>query len=154
MSQTILEVGFPPQDLSISGDVHLAEEFLGVSPVGQAPVRIIQSDQELYIKFNFKNQGTLVGALFGHWHLGVLFERIGPGDDPDTILLSLPDAILSTNLNETITVLPTHFNPILLQGQNVFRVTATLVFHREGAPFGLPIAGVRDLGIMQVFFEG
>lgn len=154
MSQTTLELGFHPANLSISGDIHLEEEFMGAVPVGQLPFNIIQDDQDLNVKFNFHCAGILVNSLWGHWHLGVHFEKIGPGEGPASIFWSGPNGLLTPTLNQTITIPNTHFAPVLLEGQNVFKLVATMVYHKAVAPFGMPIAGFKDLGMIQVYNDG
>jgi len=153
MAQTNLEIGFMPTNLSISGGVTMHEEFMGMNPSGQLPYNILQDDQELNVNFRFNCSGTLVGSLYGHWHFGVHFKRIGPGTDPPSLWWNGPDGLLTSNVNQTINVPANHFGVVLEEGQNLFEVVTTVVFHEANAPQGLPIAGFQELGLIQKYVD-
>ncbi len=148
MAQLICEVGFPPSDLTITGSVHFVEQFGGAAPQGQLPFNIIQEDQDLIVRFNCQCFGNLVGFLYGHWHLGVHFERIGPGADPASLTWTGTNGLLAPGQVQDI-VIPASHIPTQLQGQTLYRIVATAVFHRAVAPFGAPIAAFADLGLVQ-----
>lgn len=164
MAQLICETSRPPAVLNFSGDVHMREQM--VPPYGavppEMPVRIIANDQEAYVHFHLRCTGSDVYTLWGHWHFTILFERMGAGEGPASLMWSGNNGtggingLLQPGEDVVITIPAGYFSPVLLQGQNVFRVVATVVRHRDpisGAPLSLEIAAFTDLGLIQVYHD-
>ena len=127
----------------------------GTNPFAQKPVSIIQADQELYLEFHCKAEGFLPQFLppTGHWHLTVLFEKMGPGEGPANLVFNSPNVALTTvPWSHKIVVPAGYFTgfPPHETGANVYRIVATMVWH-NAADVITPIAGFADVGMLQVY---
>ena len=153
MTATTIETGFYPSNLRITGEITMNEGGLNI-PIGRNPLNVITDDQDLIVRFKYDLDGVLIGSLYGHWHLGIHFERIGSGEGPSSVQWEGNNQVIGSEIDQTIRIPAGHFAPVLLQGQNIWRVVATIVFHKPGPPYGMPIAGFQDQGLLMVYNDG
>ncbi len=55
-------------------------ELFEVTPPGETPATVIRTDQDWYVKMDWKTAGSLNYLMCGKWQLQVLLEEIGKGE--------------------------------------------------------------------------
>lgn len=63
-------------DFELSGTCTLWES------VPERKSKLIRTDQDWGVTFNWSTAGNMAGSLAGDWHLRVYLEKMGPGDGP------------------------------------------------------------------------
>lgn len=169
MAQLQFESNLPVWALSVQGDVRIREEGgmfgggavppMGNFPFASPPVNILHADQKLFLNFNWKCEGFIPNFLpaNGHWHLTVLFEKMGPGEGPSNVYKRVPaagEALMTTTTNTESIEIPEDVLAALAPagdvGAQVYRVVVTMIWHTP-ANVATPIAGFADLGLIQVY---
>ena len=150
------EVAINPNDLRITGSCQIFERdstsgFEEVpyiqSPNAQVRTnRIIQTDQEVAVRFNWQIFGSLACLLdCGYWYCSVLFELMGGGETsfkPDAITQDVgkPGHLYDS----TILIKPNSLKP------GVYRVICCVQYCFEDGSPG-PICGFDDKGLIKVY---
>ena len=133
-----------PAAFNISGNVHLHE---GISQSGlpsAPPVNIIQTDQDLYVHFVWKQGGFLSPLLCGQWKCSTFLEFMGQGEipnpKPEFVKYKPGSSSNSVIMKITAGTLP----------EGVYKVIATVQFEGpKGKP--TPIAAYDEIGVLQVY---
>ena len=170
MAEFKIECNLPDWAVGVQADVRLREEGglfpagppmkgavgpVGTFPFASPPVNIIHADQELYIDFSCRCEGFLPQffGLPGHWHLTVMFEKMGPGESPANRTAVVPGPMTPGNWTHTITIpsgILAPLAPAPETGQNAYRVVVTMIYHNP-ANTATIVAGFADLGLLQVY---
>lgn len=135
-----------PAAFNISGNVHLHEgPSQGGLPSKTPPVNIIQTDQDLYVHFVWKQSGFLCPLLNGKWKCSVYMEFVGNGPNPNIKPQMVKYAAICPKTNSAVTKISAG---TLKEG--VYKVIATLQFEGStGKP--TPIAAYDEIGVLQVY---
>lgn len=142
---TVENVIKDPKLYAIKGNVHLHE---GISQGGLPnvpPVNIIQTDQNLYAHFTWRQTGFLSKMLSGRWQLRIFFELMGAGEaaNPAPRYVNFVQQE-GYNYHAFINV------PAGSLREGIYKVFATVQLEGlKGNP--TPIAAYEEIGVLQVY---
>lgn len=142
---TVENVIKDPKLYAVTGNVHLHE---GISQGGLPsvpPVNIIQTDQNLYAHFVWRQSGFLSKMLSGRWQIRIFFELMGAGEvaNPAPRYVNFVQQE-GHNYSAVINV------PAGSLREGIYKVFATIQLEGlKGTP--TPIAAYEEIGVLQVY---
>lgn len=142
-----IENQFPAAWYSIRGDVHLHESpALPDNLPARAPVNIINTGQNLYVHFRWRESGFLRNSFCGwQFECRVYLEMMGTQETRDNPApIFVPFNTSGDTYSRVITI------PAGDLEEGTYKMIATLLLHDcNGSP--TPLAAYDEIGVLQVY---
>jgi hypothetical protein len=107
---------------------------------------IVQTDQSLLVKFNWRVKGALALMMAGKWECAVYLEEMGPGEYPNNHAQTTP---LVASIDHTYNVYVS-IPPIAKAG--LYKIyTAVSLVGPAPSNVALPVSALAEIGLLRTY---